>query len=194
MLYIIYLPLIILLFVLFKHLISFIDKSTSTMKNKINLSQAENGILSIKDLQKNNYEIFINVITSYLENLDCKNLDFLPNSCSELTNLVCNLNGEDIYVSCIQNELLGDTPTEEDNWTLTKRSDVQRMLARMCLNTCKKGIIINNSSFSDEAISFTNDINKNLNIEIKLVDGYSLTQSVRNHKNYTIKEEHINEI
>ena len=57
-----YLPIILLTFFSLKILISYIAKSTESLKEKSIKKQIENGILSIKDIQKNNYTEFIKVI------------------------------------------------------------------------------------------------------------------------------------
>ena len=106
-----------------------------------------------------------------------------------------SLNNTDILICCIQNDLIGETAKDEDKWESTGRPDVQSFLARMVLNDCKKGIIITNSTFSSNAIEFANNLNdQNRGIEIKLIDGYELTKSIRNHKYYIIKEGLINEV
>ena len=65
----------------------------------------------------------------------------------------------------------------------------------MVINDCKKGIIITNSSFSNEAIKFINNFNnKNQENQIKLIDGYELTKTIRNHKFYIMKEGLMNEV
>ena len=119
----------------------------------------------------------------------------LPGGNSDLTNFKCTLNNTDILICCIQNDLIGETAKDEDKWESTGRPDVQSFLARMVLNDCKKGIIITNSTFSSNAIEFANNLNdQNRGIEIKLIDGYELTKSIRNHKYYIIKEGLINEV
>lgn len=190
-----YLPLIILLFFTLKFLISYIEKSTISLDQKIMEKQIELGILSIKDIQKNNYNTFIKVINLYFDILGFKDKVTLPNEYSNLTNFKASLNNENIFISCIQNDLLGNTPADEDKWELTGRPDVQSFLARMFINDCKKGIIITNSSFSTQAIEFINDFNnKNQEKEIKLIDGYELTKTIRNHKCYIMKEGLMNEV
>ena len=68
-------------------------------------------------------------------------------------------------ISCIQNDLIGETAADEDYWELTGRPDVQSLLGRMVINNCKKGILITNSSFSDEAIEFAIYDIKNFNVK-----------------------------
>ena len=190
-----YLPLIILLFFTLKFLISYIEKSTIDLNKKETEKQVKLGLLSIKDLQKNNYTTFIKIINVYLNILGFKENILLPNGDSNLTNFKASLNNEDVFISCIQNNLLGKTPEEEDNWELTGRPAVQSFLGRLLINNCKKGILITNSSFSNQAIKFTNDFNnQNRGIEIKLIDGYELTKSIRNHNYYITKEGLMNEV
>ena len=190
-----YLPLIILLFFTLKFLISYIEKSTIDLNKKETEKHMKLGLLSIKDLQKNNYTTFIKIINIYLKILGFKENTILPNGDSSLTNFKSSLNNEEVFISCIQNNLLSETPADEDNWELTDRSAVQSFLGRVLINNCKKGILITNSSFSDKAIEFANDFNnQNRGIEIKLIDGYELTKSIRNHNYYITKEGIMNEV
>ena len=190
-----YLPLIILLFFTLKFLISYIEKATIDLNKTQAEKQIKLGLLSIKDLQKNNYTTFIKTINIYLNILGFKENIILPNGDSNLTNFKSSLNNEEIFISCIQNNLLGETPADEDNWELTDRAAVQSFLGRVLINNCKKGILITNSSFSDKAIEFANYFNnQNQEIEIKLIDGYELTKSIRNHNSYITKEGLMNEV
>lgn len=189
-----YLPLVILLFFTLKFLISYIEKSTIALNKKETEKQIKAGVLSIKDIQKSNYNSFIKIINIYLNILGFKENILLTNGDSSLTNFKSSLNNEDVFISCIQNNLLGETPADEDNWQLTGRPDVQSFLGRILINKCKKGILITNSSFSDKAIEFAKDFNnQNRGIEIKLIDGYELTKSIRNHNYYIMKEGLMNE-
>ena len=63
--YIKYLPLIILLFFTLKFLISYVEKSTIDLNKKETEKQIKLGLLSIKDLQKDNYTTFIKIINVY---------------------------------------------------------------------------------------------------------------------------------
>lgn len=195
MVYFRFIPLIVLSFFTLKFLISYIEKATINLNNKAIKRQIELGLLSIKDIQRNNYSTFLKIINIYLDILGCKEIVALPGGNSDLTNFKCTLNNTDILICCIQNDLIGETAKDEDKWESTGRPDVQSFLARMVLNDCKKGIIITNSTFSSNAIEFANNLNdQNRGIEIKLIDGYELTKSIRNHKYYIIKEGLINEV
>lgn len=190
-----FLPLIILLLFSLKFLISYIEKATLALNKKEIEKQIKTGVLSIKDLQKNNYDTFIKIINIYLDILGFKEITLLPNGNSGLTNFKSSLNNENVFISCIQNDLIGETPKDEDKWELTGRPDVQSFLGRMIINDCKKGILITNSTFSNKAVEFINDFNNhNIGIEIKLIDGYELTKSIRNHNYYIMKEGLMNEI
>lgn len=189
-----YVPFIVLLFFSLKFLISYIEKYTASLNKKIESSKIESGILSIKDLQKDNYDRFINVIKLYLNFNGFTNISLIENGTSELTNFTAILNNKKIYISCSQNDLLGKEDKDEDNWSLTDRPDIQCFLARTINNSSSKGIFITNSSFSDLAINFVNEVNNNNpNIELKLIDGYELTKSIRSYKDYYLKEDLINE-
>ncbi|WP_291736059.1 restriction endonuclease [Clostridium sp.] len=188
-----------ILFILFlalfiKLLISYIEKLIIYLNDKIIKSQIELGLLSIKDFQKDNYETFIKIIKIYLDILGFKNISPLNSDDNKLTDFKCISNTDSILVSCAQNSLYGKEAKDEDDWETTGRPEIQSFLARMYINDCKKGIFITNSYFSDLAIEFVDNFNnKNQDVEIKLINGYELTKSIRNHKYYILKEELLNE-
>lgn len=188
-----------ILFILFlalfiKLLISYMEKLSISLNDKIIKSQIELGLLSIKDFQKDNYETFIKIIKIYLDILGFKNISPLNSDDNNLTDFKCISNTDSILVSCAQNSLYGKEAKDEDNWETTGRPEIQSFLARMYINDCKKGIFITNSYFSDLAIEFVDNFNnKNQDVEIKLINGYELTKSIRNHKYYILKEELLNE-
>lgn len=188
-----------ILFILFlalfiKLLISYVEKLSISLNDKIIKSQIELGLLSIKDFQKDNYETFIKIIKIYLDILGFKNISPLNSDDNKLTNFKCISNTDSILVSCAQNSLYGKEAKDEDDWETTGRPEIQSFLARMYINDCKKGIFITNSYFSDLAIEFVDNFNnKNQDVEIKLINGYELTKSIRNHKYYILKEELLNE-
>lgn len=188
-----------ILFILFlalfiKLLISYVEKLSISLNDKIIKSQIELGLLSIKDFQKDNYETFIKIIKIYLDILGFKNISPLNSDDNKLTDFKCISNTDSILVSCAQNSLYGKEAKDEDDWETTGRPEIQSFLARMYINDCKKGIFITNSYFSDLAIEFVDNFNnKNQDVEIKLINGYELTKSIRNHKYYILKEELLNE-
>ena len=188
-----------ILFILFlalfiKILISYVEKLSISLNDKIIKSQIELGLLSIKDFQKDNYETFIKIIKIYLDILGFKNISPLNSDDNKLTDFKCISNTDSILVSCAQNSLYGKEAKDEDDWETTGRPEIQSFLARMYINDCKKGIFITNSYFSDLAIEFVDNFNnKNQDVEIKLINGYELTKSIRNHKYYILKEELLNE-
>ena len=188
-----------ILFMLFlalfiKLLISYVEKLSISLNDKIIKSQIELGLLSIKDFQKDNYETFIKIIKIYLDILGFKNISPLNSDDNKLTDFKCISNTDSILVSCAQNSLYGKEAKDEDDWETTGRPEIQSFLARMYINDCKKGIFITNSYFSDLAIEFVDNFNnKNQDVEIKLINGYELTKSIRNHKYYILKEELLNE-
>lgn len=188
-----------ILFILFlalfiKLLISYVEKLSIFLNDKIIKSQIELGLLSIKDFQKDNYETFIKIIKIYLDILGFKNISLLNSDDNKLTDFKCISNTDSILVSCAQNSLYGKEAKDEDDWETTGRPEIQSFLARMYINDCKKGIFITNSYFSDLAIEFVDNFNnKNQDVEIKLINGYELTKSIRNHKYYILKEELLNE-
>ncbi len=188
-----------ILFILFlalfiKLLISYMEKLSISLNDKIIKSQIELGLLSIKDFQKDNYETFIKIIKIYIDILGFKNISPLNSDDNNLTDFKCISNTDSILVSCAQNSLYGKEAKDEDDWETTGRPEIQSFLARMYINDCKKGIFITNSYFSDLAIEFVDNFNnKNQDVEIKLINGYELTKSIRNHKYYILKEELLNE-
>lgn len=188
-----------ILFILFlalfiKLLISYVEKLSISLNDKIIKSQIELGLLSIKDFQKDNYETFIKIIKIYLDILGFKNISPLNSDDNNLTDFKCISNTDSILISCAQNSLYGKEAKDEDDWETTGRPEIQSFLARMYINDCKKGIFITNSYFSDLAIEFVDNFNnKNQDVEIKLINGYELTKSIRNHKYYILKEELLNE-
>lgn len=188
-----------ILFILFlalfiKLLISYVEKLSISLNDKIIKSQIELGLLSIKDFQKDNYETFIKIIKIYLDILGLKNISPLNSDNNKLTDFKCISNTDSILVSCAQNSLYGKEAKDEDDWETTGRPEIQSFLASMYINDCKKGIFITNSYFSDLAIEFVDNFNnKNQDVEIKLINGYELTKSIRNHKYYILKEELLNE-
>lgn len=188
-----------ILFILFlalfiKLLISYVEKLSISLNYKIIKSQIELGLLSIKDFQKDNYETFIKIIKIYLDILGFKNISPLNSDDNKLTDFKCISNTDSILISCAQNSLYGKEAKDEDDWETTGRPEIQSFLARMYINDCKKGIFITNSYFSDLAIEFVDNFNnKNQDVEIKLINGYELTKSIRNHKYYILKEELLNE-
>lgn len=192
--FLIYISLIILFSIFIKFLISYIEKINLSLNNKIIESQISLGLFSIKDLQKDNYETFIKIIKMYLVILDFKKIYTITDNESNKINFKCISNDNDVLISYSQNSIYGKENLDEDYWETTDTPDIQSFLGRMYINDCKKGIFITNSYFSNLAIDFVNNFNnKNQNMEIKLINGYELTKSIRNHKYYMLKEELLNE-
>ena len=99
-----------ILFILFlalfiKLLISYVEKLSISLNDKIIKSQIELGLLSIKDFQKDNYETFIKIIKIYLDILGFKNISPLNSDDNKLTDFKCISNTDSILVSCAQNSL-----------------------------------------------------------------------------------------
>ena len=184
-----YMPIFILLFFSLKYLLKFLEKKLSSLKIRLETYKIENGMLSINDLQNSNYTRFINTINLYLSTHGYDSINIFANGNFELTNIQATLSKEKVLISCIQNSKLDEDKDNSDNWQATTKIEVQCLIARMHEYGCKKGLLIINSIFSKDAIDFV-DIynNKNLNSEIKLVDGYELTRATRNYKNYILKE------
>lgn len=184
-----YLPITILLFFLLKILISYIDRLTILLNEEYIKKQIETGMLSIKDIQKANYNNFIDIINTYFNIIGIKESNLLSGDNSDLINFKCLSNDEYVFISCIQNDLITKDSKNEDNFTPIGRPEVQSFLAKTFINDCHKGILITNSTFSNLAIDFINDFNnKNHGIEIKLIDGYQLTKAIRTNKYYIMKE------
>lgn len=184
-----YIPIFILLFFSLKYLLAFLENNISLLKNKIELFKIENGMLSINDLQKDNYTRFIDTVNLYLSTHGYENIKIFHNGTWQLTNIQGTLNKENVLISCVQNLKCDNDKGNNDNWQLTSKIDIQCLLARMYEHNCKKGILINNSTFTKDAIDFVDNYNiKRAGFEIKIVDGYELTRATRNYKNFIVKE------
>lgn len=187
-----YTPFFILIYFSLKLLSKFIDENIIAIKEQISEKNFEKGILSIKDLRKDNYDRFLKAIKFYLSTHNYENIIIFKDNSPELTNLKSILVNDSIYISCIQNDILSDS-NNENVFPLTTRHDLESFLGRMIANSCNKGLLINNTSFSDDAYDFVKTLNESSNYEIKLVDGYELTKSVRVYKNCNIELEVSNE-
>ena len=118
-----------ILFILFlalfiKLLISYVEKLSISLNDKIIKSQIELGLLSIKDFQKDNYETFIKIIKIYLDILGFKNISPLNSDDNNLTDFKCISNTDSILVSCTQNSLYGKEAkrlaTVKEGFTVTR--------------------------------------------------------------------------
>lgn len=189
-----YLPLLILLFLLLKFLILFFQKLQNNINKTIESSFIKNGIVSIKDLQKNNHNRFLNIINFYLESNGFTNISIIDKNTVDTTYYTATLNKEIICIGCVQTDLSKNNELLEDTLSSINILNVEQLLAKMLSTDCKKGILITNTTFSEDCITFTKDFNHNLNnLEINLVDGYELTKSIRNYRNYFKKEVPCNE-
>lgn len=187
-----YTPFFILIYFSLRLLSKFIEENILSLKEQISEEKIEKGILSIKDLQKNNYDRFLKAIKLYLSTHNYENIIIFKDNTPELTNLKGILAGDNIYITCIQN-ILGNDSDNENISTLTTKRDIESFLGRMIINDCKKGLFINNTSYSDDARDFVRVLNTSSKYEIKLIDGYELTKSIRLYKNYNIELEVSNE-
>ncbi|MEG1066955.1 MAG: hypothetical protein RSD85_05320, partial [Erysipelotrichaceae bacterium] len=106
--FITYLPLFILIYVSLKLLLKFIEENIISLKEQITEDKIDKGIISIKDLQKNNYDRFLKYIKLYLSTHSYENIIIFKDNSPELTNLKGVLNNENIYISCIQNDIIID--------------------------------------------------------------------------------------
>ena len=187
-----YIPFFILIYFSLKLLSRFIEENIISIKEKISEEKFEKSILSIKDLQKNNYDKFLKAINLYLSTHNYENIIIFNNNTPELTNIKGVLSGENIYITCIQNDIGNDLDNLNISTSTTKKH-VESLLGRMIINNCKKGILINNTSFSDDARDFIKSLNSSTDFEIKLIDGYELTKTIRLYKNWSIELEVNNE-
>lgn len=187
-----YAPFFILIYFSLKLLSKFIEENIISLKDQISKEKIEKGILSIKDLQKNNYDKFLKAIKLYLSIHNYENIVIFNDNTPELTNLKGILTKDNIYISCIQNDI-GNTSDNEDISTFNTKKDIESFLGRMVANNCKKGLLINNTSYSEDARNFVKILNSSSNYEIKLVDGYELTKAIRMYKNFNIELEVSNE-
>ncbi len=187
-----YTPFFILIYFSLKLLSKFIEENIISLKEQISEKKIENGILSIKDLQKNNYDRFLKAIKFYLSTHNYENIIIFKDNSPELTNLKGILTEDNVYITCIQNDMINDSDND-GIFTFTTKKEVESFLGRMITNDCKKGLLINNTSFSEDARDFVRILNNSSNYEIKLVDGYELTKSIRLYKNCNIELEVSNE-
>lgn len=187
-----YIPFFILIYFSLKLLSRFIEENILSIKEKISEEKIEKGILSIKDLQKNNHEKFLKAINLYLSTHNYENIIIFNDNTPELTNIKGVLSGENIYITCIQNDIGNDLDNLNLSTSTTKKH-AESLLGRMIINNCKKGILINNTSFSDDAREFIKSLNSSTDFEIKLIDGYQLTKTIRLYKNWNIELEVNNE-
>ena len=187
-----YIPFFILIYFSLKLLSRFIEENILSIKEKISEEKIEKGILSIKDLQKNNHEKFLKAINLYLSTHNYENIIIFNDNTPELTNIKGVLFGENIYITCIQNDIGNDMDNLNLSTSTTKKH-AESLLGRMIINNCKKGILINNTSFSDDAREFIKSLNSSTDFEIKLIDGYQLTKTIRLYKNWNIELEVNNE-
>lgn len=189
MVFIKYTPITLISFILIKYLIFFFHEKTLKLKEEINNKYIINGMVSIKDLQKDNYTRFIEIIKSYLAYNNFRNISILPNGSSELTNIIATLNGENILITCIQNKLDLSENNNEDNWISCNKDNIQSFISRLLIHNCSKGMLITNSFFDNSSIDFSNKFNKSnkYNLEIKLINGYELTKGIRSYSNYLSK-------
>ena len=192
--YVQYISLALASFFLIKILIALVDEKYLDLQNKIHCRRMENGFLSIMDLQKKDYKRFIDTIYTYLTYHKYEDITTLPKASSEQTNITGFLNNEKIYISCIQNHLLDEASVNDDNWSHTETAHIQCFISRVLSNKCRKGVLIINSTFSKNALSFVEEFNSsNMDLEIHLVNGYELTRSIRNYNNYLNRMESVYE-
>lgn len=187
-----YTPFFILIYFSLRLLSKFIEENIISLKEQISDEKIERGILSIKDLQKNNYDRFLKAIKFYLCTHNYENIIIFKDNIPELTNLKGILNGDNVYITCIQNIMENDSNNENLS-TLTTKKDIESFLGRMITNDCKRGLFINNTSYSNGVCDFVRVLNSSSNFEIKLIDGYELTKSIRLYKNCNIELEVSNE-
>ena len=189
-----YLPLIVLLFFTLKFLVSFIDKATASLNQKINVSQIENGILSINDLKKDNYDIFIDAVKSYLNILTFININILNKDEENTTDIKATLNKDEFFISALQNDVTDENSTTQDNYKPITLNDLKFFLGKAVFNNCTNCILITNSTFSKECYDFLKDFSCYKNdFKFTLVDGYELTKTIRKYRDNTLKEELIYE-
>lgn len=187
-----YTPFFILIYFSLRLLSKFIEENIISLKEQISDEKIERGILSIKDLQKNNYDRFLKAIKFYLSTHNYENIIIFKDNTPELTNLKGILNGDNIYITCVQNILENDSNNESIS-PLTTKKDIESFLGRMITNDCKKGLFINNTSYSADVRDFVRTLNTSSDFEVKLIDGYELTKSIRLYKNCNMELEVSND-
>ena len=114
-----YMPLLILFYFSLKLLLKFINENIISLKEQIKLQSIESGILSIKDIQKDNYERFIKAIKLYLSTHNYENIS---------DDIILEIIQEDIPHIRIRNGMKEDFP-QKGFWNILFRKNILRFQA-----------------------------------------------------------------
>lgn len=173
---------IIIFWFLLKLLIKLINRLTIYIRTNTEKNKSDKGIISIKDLQLKDYDRFLESINFYLYCNFYDNISFKKQVDVYITECTATLNTEPIYIYCIQNEMKSDSE-DEDNWTETDISTLKIFVANLLSSGMKKALVINNSSFTNDAIEYMYKVNhSDFKLNVTLMDGYDFTRLLRSYK------------
>lgn len=165
-----------------------IKKLNIYIRTKTEQDKIKKGIISIKDFQLKDYDRFIECINYYLYCNFYDNVYFDKPNDIYITEGNATLNTQPVYIYCVQNEMKLDSENEDD-WTQTGIDILKIYIAKLVAKGYKKGVVINNSSFTDDAIEYMYKVNhSDIDINVTLIDGYDFTRLLRSYKESTIEE------
>lgn len=160
-----------------------------SMRSNTENNKSNKGIISIKDLQLKDYDRFIDCVRYYLYCNFYDNIEFLKQTDVYITEATATLNTEETYIFCIQNEMLDSDNNDEDNWTATDISTLKIYVSKLISQGASKGLVINNSIYTEDAIEYIYKINQTTNnINITLIDGYDFTRLLRTYRENSEEE------
>ena len=83
-----------------------------------------------------------------------------------------------------------DDINNEDDWTTTDIATLKIFVSKLIAKGIKKGIIINNSTFDDDAIEYMFKVNhSDTDMNITLIDGYDFTRLLRTYREKSNEED-----
>jgi hypothetical protein len=165
--------LLIAVFLFLKAYIYFIKRATVKLKNDNEMNKLSHGLVSRKDLSNVRGKVFIDWCTTFLENLDFKNIHIISTSCSDNVQILAYRNLKRVYVKCILCSQLDSD--DEDNFEKVGRPELQKLVGTMEHDNIKYGYIITNGDFSSDAQQYAETLPPKT-ISLKLIDGCKLTR------------------
>lgn len=173
---------LILVFIAIKILCHLLKRVIIMIRSNTESNKSDKGIISIKDLQLKDYDRFLKYIKYYLYCNFYDNIRFSKQTDIHITECYATLNTEEVLIYCIQNEMIKDS-LNDDDWYETDIGTLKIYISKIIALGIHKGVVINNSTFSKEAIEYIYKINhNNENINITLIDGYDFTRLIRTYR------------
>lgn len=160
---------------------SVIPKLNLMIYEKKELKKLQYGITSRQDLFYLDKNIRNNLFENLLSYLGYDNIALGSTKGLKDVSYIGSLGSDPLYV-LLNIVDLSDNINEEEKIPRVGRPTLQRFLGTMIHDEIKKGIIITNGAFSDDALTFAANLPENY--EIKLIDGINLTKYVGNLKYY----------